>query len=218
MKVSLHLLLLWPKRLYGWFARARLAVFSLVVVMLAIYFSFGTDTEQALRLWGLFLQLLGLAAAAIGIRDTRRMFGQPSFLQSLRNWASSVPWPIPKTQTVNLSGSASFSVSASATVWRGTRPNASVDDRLAAAEENLLDIEKRLGVAENRIIDSERAFNNKIREETEQRKEQDRQLHLRIEAASTDGLHLATAGAFWLAVGIILSTAPKELLLILSNA
>jgi hypothetical protein len=218
MKVFLHLLLLWPQRLFSWFVRARLAAFSLFVVILAVYISFSTGTEQALRLWGLALQLLGLAAAAVGIRDTRRMFGKPSFLQLLRNWVSSVPGLRPKTQTVNLSGSVSMTCSASATVWRGTRPGASVDERLTVAEENLIDVERRLRAAENSISDNDRAIATKLRQEAEERKEQDRQLDLRIESASTDGLHLAAAGAFWLGIGLILSTAPVELLRLVGNA
>jgi len=91
MKGAVHLMFNWVTRLLHWFTSVRLAAFAIAVVVVAVSVSFFVRTEPAIRLAGLCLQLLGIAAAALGIRDTRRMFGKPSFLQSLRNWATS--WP-----------------------------------------------------------------------------------------------------------------------------
>jgi hypothetical protein len=202
----------WPKRIIAWLAQARLAAFAAVVVVAATYLSIVVGTEKALRLSGLALQLLGIAAAALGIRDTRRMFGKPSFFQLLRNWAASMPGLKGKTRTVAISGSAMISSSASATVWRGSGPEATLEQRLDALEFNLKEVESRVRTSENAISTNHREISSKLREEVDERREQDRQLHLRIESASTDGLHLAAAGAFWLAAGVTLSTAPNEIL------
>ena len=208
----------WLRRILRWLAKPRLAWFSLLIVGISIYFALRIGTEDAVRLWGLALQLLGLAAAALGIRDTRRMFGKPSFLQLVRGWISSIPGFSPPTQTIELSGTASVGCAASANLWAGTKPGASIEDRLNAAESNLRALENRLNAAESGIETNHRELTHKIRDESDIRKEQIRLLDLRIEAASTDGLHLAAAGAFWLAVGVTMSTAPKELLCILGAA
>lgn len=103
LKGRVYFMLKWLARLLHWFASVRLAAFAFAVVVVAVWVSFFVHTEPALRLGGLCLQLLGIAAAALGIRDTRRMFGKPSFLQSLRNWAKSWPRFKPKTQHVSVS-------------------------------------------------------------------------------------------------------------------
>jgi hypothetical protein len=218
MRNIARLLFSWVRRLTGWLARGRLAAFAFAVVVVGVWIALAMRTEPAVRLSGLIFQLLGVIAAAIGIRDTRRMFGKPSFLQVLRNWAASLPHFKPKAQSVSVSGAISIGASASATVWHGTAPGATLDQRFAAMEANLKDVESRVRVAENQISNSERAFNSKLREESEERKRQDRDLRMLIEAASTDGLYLAATGAFWIAVGLILSTASNEILCLIGGA
>jgi hypothetical protein len=212
MKGYAQLVFNWVTRILRWLLRAWLAVFAVAIVGVAIAISLLLHTEPAIRVAGLFLQLLGLAAAALGIRDTRRMFGKPSFLQSIRNWVSSWPRFKPKPQYVNLSGSASIGSSASATVWHGAGSGASIEKRVDAIEANLREVEGRVRTAESNISTNERAFKGMLHQEAEERAAQDQILHGKIEAASTDGLRLAAAGAFWLAVGVVLSTASPELL------
>ena len=212
MKDYMYLMFKWLMRIMHWLARAWLAVFAAAVVVAAIWLSFLLHTEPAIRLAGLFFQLLGLSAAAIGIRDTRRMFGKPSFLQSVRNWASSWPRFRPKPQHINLSGLASIGSSASATVWHGTADGEPLEKRVDAIEANLREIETRVRTAEGSISSNERAFKSMLRQESEERTAHDQVLHRKIEATSTDGLRLAAAGAFWLAAGVVLSTASPELI------
>jgi len=212
MKEYVHSMLSWVTRLFHWLVRARLAAFAAAVVVVAIWVSFRAHTEPAIRLAGLCLQLLGIGAVALGIRDTRRMFGKPSFLQSLRNWAAS--WPRFKPKVQHLSGSASLSIgsSASATVWHGVAPDATIDQRVNALEANLKSVESRLRSAEGTISTNERVLTSKLQQESQQRVTQITELHRKVEAASTDGLRLAAAGAFWLTIGVVLSTASPELL------
>jgi len=208
----------WITRLLHWLASARLAAFAIAVVVAAVAISFLVRTEPAIRLAGLCLQLLGILAAALGIRDTRRMFGKPSFLQSLRNWATSWPRFKPKVQHVSASGSLSIGSSASATVWRGVAADATLERRVEAIEANLKSVEGRLRSAEGAISTNERALTSKLQQESQERSTQIEELHRKVEAASADGLRLAAAGAFWLAVGGVLSTASPELLALLCSA
>lgn len=202
----------WITRLLQWLTRARLAAFTVAFVVMVVWVSFLVHTEPAIRLAGLCLQLLGIAAAALGIRDTRRMFGKPSFLQSLRSWAASWPRFKPKAQHVLISASGSIGVSGSATVSQGMAPNATLEQRIDALEAHLKSVDVRLHSAESTISTNERALTSKLQQESQERGTQVAELHRKVEAASTDGLRLAAAGAFWLAIGLVLSTASPELL------
>lgn len=206
----------WPRRAISWLMRARLPMFTALVVLLALTSSLCYwQTEPSVRISGLILQLLGIAAAAVGIRDTRRMFGKPSFLEQLRSWFKALPGL--KPHTVSLSGSAALSMSASAKVhvWRSAGVDPTLESRLSAAEANLDELYKRVNIAELTFDTHVRDSGQRLREEVGVRKEADRQLHLKIEAASTDGLHVAAVGVVWLACGVVMSTVPNELLSLL---
>ena len=209
-------LIQWPGRASTWLLQARLAVFAISVVVLCCIFSlYYRQTEQAVRLSGLALQLLGIAAAAIGIRDTRRKFGKPSFLELVRGWIKRIPGLAPHVVSVSGSSTVSISSSAHGNIWHGVGPDPTLESRLATAEANLRLLRDRADATESVVEANERLTVLRLRDEKEARAEADRQLHLKIESASTDGLHLAAVGVLWLASGVILSTAPVELLCLL---
>ncbi|MDY6957300.1 MAG: hypothetical protein SVO96_10600 [Pseudomonadota bacterium] len=208
-----HFALRWIQRTSAWIWQARLAFFTALIVALALFVSLlYWQTEPSVRLSGLLLQLLGITSAAIGIRDTRRMFGKPSFLAQVRTWLNVMPIPWRRTTSVSTSGSDTSSVSDEFTVQGWHNPDNNFDSRLSAAERNLQLLHELINNVKSDFDAHVRDLSQRIRNESETRKENDRQLHLRIESASTDGLHLAAAGVVWLACGIVMSTAPNELL------
>jgi hypothetical protein len=188
-------------------------MFTALVVLLALATSlYYWQTEPGVRISGLLLQILGIAAAAVGIRDTRRMFEKPSFLEQVRTWFKAVPGLKPCTVSASGCSTSSTSASAKAHVWRGAGTNPTLESRLSAAEANLDELFKRVNTAESAFDVHVRASEQRLREEVDARKEADRQLYLKIEAASTDGLLLAAVGVVWLACGVVMSTVPNELL------
>ena len=214
-KSFVAVLLLWPHRVLIWLAGAWLAIFAAVVIALAIGVVLFLQTEQSMRLSGLGLQLFGLGAAAIGIRDTRRIFGKPSFLGLVRKWLSAIPGI--RTHLIMEAGSGSFSVSASgrAQFWRGAGPEPTVESRLAAVEANTRQLHERANLADSAFDTHVREAALSLQNEKELRQEGDRQLHIKIESATADGLHLAAVGALWLAFGVVMSTASNELLILM---
>ena len=210
--ISTHLIR-WPRRALAWFMRARLPLFALSIVALALTASlYFWETEPSVRIAGLLLQILGIAAAAIGIRDTRRMFGRPSFLEQVRLWFKLLPRLRPNVNSTAVSGTFSVSSSVTDRVWRGAGADPTIESRLSAAEANLKELYERANAAESAFDRHVRASAQSLREEVDLREEADRQLHLKIEAVSTDGLHLAAVGVVWLACGVVMSTVPNELL------
>ncbi|MBZ9559086.1 MULTISPECIES: hypothetical protein [unclassified Modicisalibacter] len=212
MEGGAYLMSNWTVRFFHWLARAQLATSTISVAVIAVWLPFSIQTEPAIRLAGLGLQLLGIVAAALGIRDTRRMFNKPSFLQLLRSWATSWPRFKPKVQYASGSATLTSSGYASATVWQSAPPYATLEQRIDALEANLKSVEGRLRSSESAISKNKRTFTSKLQQETQERGTQFTELHRKMEATSTDGLRLATAGVFWLAVGLVLSTASPELL------
>lgn len=205
----------WLVRLFWWIARARLALFCAAVIALGLAAPLlYSQSEPSIRISGLLLQLLGIGAAATGIRDTRRMFGKPSFLQSVRNWLQSIPGITPRVISASGSATASASATAKVEVWRGAGNDPTIDSRLSAAEANLLELRDRINSIESAFDAHVRTAREGLRQEKAERQEGNRQLHLKIEAASADGLHLAAVGVAWLAFGVSMSTLSNELLAI----
>lgn len=218
MTELLPLLVRWPRLLAVWLLQARLLAFSvLVVVVAAVVPIYWIQTEPSVRLAGLCLELVGLLAATLGIRDTRRMFGKPSFLALARSWLKRIPPLKPKVISATGSATGSLSMTGRAHVWHAPKgENPSIEARLAAAEANLKGLYERFSTSEASIEQDIRLLRQQLKSEEIARVEANRQLHIEVESAATDGLHLAAAGVVWLAVGLILSTAPSELLAWLS--
>lgn len=125
----------WIYRVVAWFRRAYLALFTLLfLASISLVSLFYYQTEFSVRLSGLSLQLVGIAFAAIGIRDTRRMFGKPSFLAQVRVWFNAIPIPRRRATTISTSGSGSSSVSSTVTVQEWQRPGDTFESRLSAVE------------------------------------------------------------------------------------
>lgn len=206
----------WVKRIVVWAVGLWFGVLAVVIVLVALFVSLRIGTEQSLRLTGLCLQLLGIAAAAVGIRDLRRMFGKPSLLEVVRRWVKAAPRMRPRNIKVSLSDGITVGASLeSIELWNCPRPDAPEEERLKALEANLETLRARFQRAEQEASTLSQSISSKLRDEVGERQAEGRRLQKRIEAASTDGLYLAAAGAFWLTVGITLSTAPNELLSLL---
>lgn len=204
----------WLRRVLWWCMHPRLALVAACVVALFLWIPFFLfETELSVRSSGLVLQWLGLLTAAIGIRDTRRLFGRPTFLESVRNWFSSFPRFGPRTVTVKGDGiSLTATVEGKAHIWRGSGANPTIQSRLNAVEENLLSLKQRLEELEGSTKQQANELREKLENERSTRMDEDRKLYTTIESASADGLNLAAVGVVWLAVGITLTTLPNELL------
>ncbi len=207
-------LIRWPRRALAWLRRARLPMFTVFVVMLALILPlYCWQTEPSVRISGLLLQLLGIAAAAVGIRDTRSMFGKPSFLEQVRLWLKAVPRLKPRTISVSATGTIGISESAKGTlIGNEADTNPTLESRISAVEVKLKKLNEHVHLVESAFEAHVRSSQDLLRKESEARTEAVRELNRKIEAASTDGLHLAAVGVVWLACGVIMSTAPSELL------
>ena len=170
------------------------------------------DWEPRIRFTGMFLELMGLATVALGIRETRSLFSRPSMFQVGRAWL--IRFPGFRQSVTVIVGSGGLSVggtSVSAFGSSGLAPTATLEERVAILEKNVNQAHLLIHEA-NRKIDQEthqRLSDIKVvKRKLEDGDSKNKQL---LEEAAAGGLYLETTGVFWLAFGITLATASNEI-------
>lgn len=186
----------------------------LIAVGIVIAASSSTKVlDDGLRYAGLILQILGVATVAVGLRGRRQTFQRPGLPRLFLQWLTRFPRYTSKPHVISAQGIASASASGSAHGfgWHGVPDNATVEDRLVALQKNL-DTVKQLALDAQKQAQVEAArLHAKLESEKRERETSDRVLGAKLETVGVGNLHLEAAGVFWLIVGIILGTAPSEM-------
>ncbi|HEY1090012.1 MAG TPA: hypothetical protein VGE47_02880 [Burkholderiaceae bacterium] len=196
-----------------WLAEARFAWWGLAAVVAAVAaMRLLGPTEPVIRITGLVLQVFGIGTVVWGISETRALYGHKPFRELALNWLTRFPL-LSRSATAAVSGSAS---NASMTAGRahgtvGAGGNATLEERVAALEKNIPMIHARITSAEKEFDAGIQRVTDAIAEERRTRTEQDGHLSKRLELTATGGMHISAMGAFWLFVGVTLSTAALEI-------
>lgn len=198
--------------LWDWILDARYVCIPLIVIVVALFYA-GTPptTEKHLRLTGLLLQIIGIIAIIWEITETRAFFGHPSLIVKTKSWFGRFPLLKKKTQHVTqgeLVGSSSSFMSAKTTV---SKVSLTIEARVDDLEKNIIDINERITSNEIKMDDDFKKVNNSLESERQERIAEDDLIHKKLEDVGTGGLHLSAIGAFFLIVGVILSTAGIEI-------
>lgn len=178
----------------------------------AVAIQFGARCEPSIRIVGLVFQLFGVGTVIRGISATRRLFGLEGFFAPLRQFLQRrPPW---HPSTVEMSGRATlgrFTGRAQASLWMNAGPDDPIEKRITALEQNLSDVNSRLSQL---LSETNKRFGEMAGRQGAEKAEVDtrmKQIETRMKTASTGGIYLSMIGAFWIALGIILSTIPSEL-------
>lgn len=203
----------WLAALAHWLAEARLLWTGLFVVLLALLVCIRPGAREIdVRVTGLVLQWLGIGTVAVGIRETRRLFGRPGIGKLFVAWVSRFPrW---RRQVVFGAGAGALgtaTASARGYVWTTIDPTAPVETRLNALTRNVERLNERLIQVQNELESELRKHSEALRSEQNERAQNDQQLHLRLEAAETGGLYISAIGLVWLIVGVFLTTMSPEI-------
>lgn len=197
-----------------WLAEARYTWISIGVILLALVISLRPNTpEHIIRLTGLVLQVLGIGTVIWGISETRALFGHPSFASKAKLWLKRFPLLrrniIHATTGVAL---ASATCKARAHSTHGpTGPNPTIEARIESLERNIVLIHERISGTQKEMDEEFRKSTEALKNEEHARKAEDNQLHEKLEATGTGGMHISAIGASWLFVGVVLSTAAIEI-------
>ncbi len=186
----------------------------------AIGYLTATSLGDGVRYAGTMLQLLGLLAVAYGLHQMRRRFGRPTLVAIIRDWVARLARAFRRPEPVTLRGSAIASaatVSAELRVRRGVPPGASIEQRVAALQENfdllqseldskLLEVKKRLA-----------ELDQSVRQEERERSIGDSKTLKQLEEVAVGGLKLEAVGVIWLALGVLGTSIPVELAAMLTR-
>jgi len=201
------------KNLRPWLAEARYTWLSVGVILIALVVSLRPNTpEPVIRLTGLFLQVLGIATVIWGISETRAFFGHPSLAAKIKSWLTR--FPLRRRNTVISAGTASLALLTSKARAHSTHnpgPNSTIETRIESLERNIVLIHERVSSAEKEMDEEFKKVSDILKSEERARLSEDNEIHKRLEATGTGGVHISAIGAAWLFVGVTLSTAAVEI-------
>lgn len=103
---------------------------------------------------------------------------------------------------------------AHATVTAG--PNTPLDRRMALLEEKFAHLWRQIDETENAIRKELRTITQTVSQEEQTRTIEDRRINRKIEEVAVGGLRLEFVGLFWLMLGVVGTSIPKQLAEMLS--
>ena len=188
-----------------------MALFAIPAVLLLSY-TVLPNWEARIRIAGMSLELLGLSTVAFGLRDTRKLFSQPSFLLLAARWMISFPSFYRNVHIV--AGTGHFKLGGASVTGLATASSsasASLEERVAILEKNLEQSNLAIHQAQRRLDDESARKARAVESERQYRETADDKNRQLLEEAMAGGLHLEAIGVLWLFVGIILATASSEI-------
>ncbi|WP_420457193.1 hypothetical protein [Rubrivirga sp.] len=189
-----------------------LTLLGLIGAWVASYF-LADKLEDQIRYTGFLLELLGVLNVAVGLSETRKLFGRPSVFSEAASWLKQLRGALkqPITGTINLSGAASSTSAASGRIIQGLREDAPVEERLKYLEDRYKELRSDFSDTSRRLNQSISAVRDQLSKERRERQEQTDKLRIQLEELTVGGLKLETIGLVWLLIGIVCSSIPAEL-------
>lgn len=169
-----------------------------------------TGQEQAIRLWGMVLQMLGVAAVVQELRSTSKHYGRPGIRESLRTaWLSRPRRPVTldiQAKTISLKSQITTKV-----MLKSRLQATELEGRIALLEAQT----KALSIAQDKYkvdLDAERKERATADAAEREAREADiRALDRRVEDVIAGTIHLSLIGVWALLLGVLLATASQEL-------
>jgi len=193
----------------GW--RVWAPVLLVAILLGLMSFAPGAPEDHA-RYVGLVLQLLGIATVVRGVRDRRLLFQRPSLIGHLKTWLARRPRLNPTPTIINASAACAIAAGGTAkvSVWRSIPPDASLEDRVEALRINLESLRNEQSETYRELCDEVRNRNQVVESERQARESAVSDVRSRLDMLGTGGLHIESAGLFWLITGVVFGTIPAE--------
>lgn len=207
----------WIKAFVFWLLEARRFFPKWFFVVVLVVFIFGYllpgTADDRVRYCGLSLQVVGISIVAWGLRARQRLFNLPSHFENLRAWLHRRPRWGATPQTISVIGTGGVSVSGSGKIsfWIDVRPEASIEDRLAALETNVKSLKAEQVETAKELQEETRKRIEAADSERRKRESAVIDIRRQLETLGVGGLQLEWAGVFWLILGVVLATIPSEI-------
>lgn len=194
---------------------------AVILVVLLLPWSI-RHTETAVKVSALILELVGIGAVAIGLRETQRQFGiEPPDMRVraavLRRWRRVKGWfrrPSDQEAVGFGTATARFDVSGASahlSVWRVDPVDASIEQRLVVLWQNVQELKERHEFTNQRTREWLEQRDKDITQEREQRREQTERLDRMLREYAVGGLHIEGMGLLALMISVPVGLFSKEL-------
>lgn len=174
------------------------------------------QSEPAIRLAGLGLQLLGILTAVWGITETWKYFELGDPLKRLKDWFRRCP--LRRLPLISVSMTATDendALAARGHTWWDPKPQAPLEERLQLLEGNIPLLNERITNTQRELDAAVTRLHQQVSQATITSDDATQQLSTKLEKFGTDSLHISAIGAFWLFVGSVLGSAIQEILRLL---
>ena len=212
--------LTWLKSILRWLVEWWWGEFFCCLVVLSpVFISFLGAGEAAFRYTGMVLQLLGIGEVAWGINATRKEFDLPSVFAVWRERLNHFP---PFGGQV-LTGSVHITLPSNTINARDyslvvAGVNSTIDERVQALEDSLKRVNDRVSQTQNEIDQEFRKQYDALKQEQQDRSNEDQGILEKIESIETGGLQISAIGALCLFFGVFMSAIPSEFAGFMNNA
>jgi hypothetical protein len=213
----IKLLILWPKKFWIWaWKNFHVIIIFFLVVAPPLTASLCWPDEDIIRRGGLWLQLAGIGTVWWGIEETRKLFGHPPFWQQARQrlrdgWHTFPPLRRGVIVGVGTVGATASSGRGRGFSWDDAPPDATVEQRLEAMEKNITRVRDNLATFADMTEDKFTKQTEALKQEQADRAKINHEIRNLLTTTETGGLHITMIGAFFLFLGVTMSTVPAEL-------
>ena len=206
-------------RLFQWLGEFAQWLFSphrvwlgLVVSFVALSPLIWTPSEFWVRFGGFLLQLAGVTTVAIGLHDTRVLFGHPPLGEHFKAWLGAFPpWRRRHVLGVGTMTMGLGTASGRLYVWSPVDRAWPLDRQLTAVIANTERLQESIRTLDRRLDEQGSTHRELLENEERSRQEGDATLSSKLEVAHTGGIYISGLGLFWLVLGLLLATFSGEL-------
>jgi hypothetical protein len=177
-------------------------------------------SELNVRLAGYGLTLAGIFIVVNSIRAKTRLFGRPSVHSRARSWLARFPtfFGRAKPQTVALQGHLGVSIGGSAELSFSRGPDASLEQRIFALEQNLDGLTVRVATGNQKMKEALQQVSETHAREISAVRSTANQFGSRFEELSVGSLDVELAAVVWVVFGNLYTTFPQEVANLLRHA
>lgn len=174
------------------------------------------ELSYTFRWWGTLLQVCGIITVAYGLENSRKLFGKPGFLHRLILsflHLRDIIWK--PTKNVNIiTGEANITLGSSTVTAHATvapSKDWSIEQRVDFLEKGFSEMQTRISGLDQKIGEQGSSLKKELESSMSELRDAVQDIHRKLEDAVVGGIHIEAIGLFYLVIGIIFVSIPKEL-------
>lgn len=210
----------WPKRLFLYFVDEYGAFFATILFLISDvawcfyafpYMGLLEEWEVRVRHTGMYLELFGLATAALGIIGVQKKINHKGLLAALVDKVKRFPLPWGRIHYLEVHDAIGVSSSLSASLAVSSNNQVTLEERVTRLESELEKQGKQLNEAKVECKTRYEVQTEALAVEKCEREKGDNDNKQLIDDLTAGDLHIEGMGIFWLLFGILLATASSEI-------